>query len=117
MPLLRSTTTLRGSRHQGMPDARRDAAAADADADAAAADAAASAVVDSLLRDEPGNEPARELGGAAVPEIAGANAGANPNPMVAIAQATMEAQGPRPTFGDFAQVPAQNPFNGTEAQS
>ena len=33
-----------------------------------------------------------------------------PNPMVAVATAMLEAQGPRPTFSDFATVPHQNPF-------
>lgn len=31
-------------------------------------------------------------------------------PMLALASAMMESQGPRPTFGDFARVPVANPF-------
>ena len=33
-----------------------------------------------------------------------------PDPMVAIASAMLDAQGPRPTFADFATVPSSNPF-------
>ena len=33
------------------------------------------------------------------------------NPMVALAKATLDAQGPRPTFVQFAQVPQHHPFD------
>ena len=35
-----------------------------------------------------------------------------PDPRVALASAMLEAQGPRPTFADFASVPSVNPFGG-----
>lgn len=39
---------------------------------------------------------------------------AGPNPMVALAAAMLESQGPRPTFADFGAVPSDNPFHSSE---
>lgn len=42
-------------------------------------------------------------------------AAGTPNPLVALACASMEAQGPRPTFTEFANVPSANPFSAQPA--
>ena len=69
--------------------------------------------VESLLDDD-------DEASAAPPEVpSGGTSSASaapmaPNPMVAIASAMLEAQGPRPSFGDFATVPSQNPFAARE---
>ena len=69
-------------------------------------DAALAAGVEALL-DDATPEPSVGAGG-------GATVGGMPNPMVALASAMLEAQGPRPTFADFANVPRSNPFESTQ---
>ena len=54
---------------------------------------------------------------AATTPAAGTDMDAGPNPMVMVAKAMLEAQGPVPSYADFAAVPSGNPFSNAAAPS
>ena len=68
--------------------------------------------VETLLDDDVTPPPDVPSGGAAAPpSLTSVGDAASPNPMLALASAMLDAQGPRPTFSDFASAaPPNNPF-------
>ena len=74
--------------------------------------------VNSLLIDDSGgacagkNSASSASASSSSASAAAATASA-PDPMVEVAKAMIEAQGPRPTFAEFAKVPQRNPFSAT----
>ena len=70
-------------------------------------DASYERAVDALLDD---NVSASTAASAAARPATPVSDASPSDEMVMMASAMIEAQGPRPTFSDFASVPAQNPF-------
>lgn len=84
------------------------------DAVDAASEAVLEKAVDDLLDDDGRSAAAPGVPAARTSALPAAT-GLMVEPMVAIANAMIDAQGPRPTFANFAAVPASNPFDSSAA--